>query len=195
MLLLFPLLLLVSWLVIGDAEPWWFKASAFLLTFLAFVGLVVALRRLIARLRFGKSELIMAKMPIIPGRETILQVLLPEKVKKNTYHLYWYQKKIWPKIMPGDEIKEKIELEQNAKVDLQPGKRLDNRLVLEFPLTVPENAETTQDARIPHVEWWLKVSAPGETFNFSCEFQLPVFKVANEDWIETNPAIVGKNKH
>lgn len=191
LLVLCLILVPVPFLIINDAESWVLKLGAIILAFLSCVGLIVSARKLIAAMRFGRSELVFSQLPLIPGRESNLKVILPAKVKKSTYHLRWYQKKIWPKTLPGDEVREKIELEQNAKVDLLPGNRVGERLFAEFALMVPENAETTQHVRIPHVEWWLRVSAPGETFNYSCEFQLPVFKVVSEDCIEKNPAEKG----
>jgi hypothetical protein len=180
----------LSWLsgmmMFGSDEyiVWYLKLFIYFI-FLATIGVVSELIAQIWRyLKFGESQIVLAKKPLIPGQETAVRIFLPKNAKQGAFKLKLYLNEV----RVTDETREKKVFENSFTVNRKPGDVENGLAFISANLTIPEETNTSQPDGNHRFEWWLQVSAPeGGGVGMKTEFHLPVFRVSNEKYIEHNP--------
>jgi hypothetical protein len=172
--------------LIGAKAPLWVWGVFGIFVLLALALLAGAACSTVQFTKYGSPRLAMAEVPAVPGRTLTAIVLCRRHV--DVEGAFKVTLKCEQKTGSGKQSQTETLHEESVEVaqDLAGGSAAGTAVPVELPIP-GDLPGTTPDDADPSVKWTLAVKAATPGVDFSAEFDLPVFRVEDENLIEQRP--------
>jgi hypothetical protein len=183
----------VFWILLasdGDA-PLFAKVIVGLVTLLPVGALVNAVYRTVRYFKYGCPALVFSQMPFVPGQETmaLLHVKTHIGAEAGVELTIQRLRKEWVRRGSKRSLQVTVEYSETKTVSQDYGDRTGRGSAIPVRFTIPEDQPETNESEYPATAWKLIAKAATPGVDFGAEFDLPVYRVASPELLETNPMI------